>query len=238
MSDPPPSPLETTDDSPENDQKSKRPYVPSLGSHALRAISYGERANDPGGSGRPRSRTQTDHPDSARRLAITDPPNPLPTTTASKCSVPVLASPCTVETILPNDGIGNVPNLLGRQTRAPLFSRCPAKPAEPVDAATEYPGRSAARRSRLVTEPRGRRFALPPPTSRSRRRSRAIRQGPTLTNWPEGTRPDQSSVFCHNEMMVPTPPQRVWEWLVTAGMWSRWYVNAGNVKLPGNQVRL
>lgn len=89
-----------------------------------------------------------------------------------------------------------------------------------------------------MAEPRSRRFALPPPRSRSRRRSKAMRQGWTLTNWPEGARPDQSSVFCHNEMMVPTPPQRVWEWLVTAGMWSRWYVNAGDVELPGNQVRL
>jgi Polyketide cyclase / dehydrase and lipid transport len=59
-----------------------------------------------------------------------------------------------------------------------------------------------------------------------------------LTNWPEGTRPDQSSVFCHNEIRVPTPPQRVWDWLVCAGMWSRWYRNAGDVVLPGDQLRL
>ena len=61
------------------------PYRPSLGSQKVVASSRGLRGNEPGGYGFPRSRTQTDLPASASRYAITEPPKPEPTTTASKC---------------------------------------------------------------------------------------------------------------------------------------------------------
>src|SRR3954470_15990086 len=86
MSEPPPSPLEINAFRPRNDQKSYRPCAPSLGSHVARENSSGVRGNDPGGHGFPRSSRQTFTPASARRYPITDPPNPEPTTTASKAS--------------------------------------------------------------------------------------------------------------------------------------------------------
>ena len=82
-SEPPPSPLATIPPMPRNDQTSKTPCSPSLGSQKLCAMSHGVRGNEPGGYALPRSRTRTDMPASARRNAVTDPPNPEPTTTAS-----------------------------------------------------------------------------------------------------------------------------------------------------------
>jgi hypothetical protein len=53
----------------------------------------------------------------------------------------------------------------------------------------------------------------------------------TLTGWPEGTHPRESSVFAHNEVLIDASPQRVWDWLVDAGYWSRWYFNAAGVTI-------
>src|SRR4051812_48389213 len=69
---------------PEKDQTSNMPWSPSLGSQKLRAMSNGDLANEPGGYSRPRSRTHTSQPASARRYAMTEPPNPEPMTTTSK----------------------------------------------------------------------------------------------------------------------------------------------------------
>src|SRR5262245_6938816 len=71
---------------PRNDQTLNIPCRPSLGSQKFRAMSAGLRGKDPGGNDLPRSSTQTRCPPSARRYAVTDPPKPEPTTTASKCS--------------------------------------------------------------------------------------------------------------------------------------------------------
>src|SRR4051794_36962481 len=90
MSEPPPSPLETSASIPLNDHTLNIPSLPSLGSQRFRAISAGVRGNDPGGYGFPRSSRQTRLPASARRYAVTDPPKPEPTTTASKCSSSVV----------------------------------------------------------------------------------------------------------------------------------------------------
>src|SRR5918997_4090998 len=84
MSEPPPSPLLTTAEIRENDHTSNRPCRPSLGSQKFRAMSWGERAKEPGGYALPRSSRQTSRPASARRHAITEPPKPDPTTTTSK----------------------------------------------------------------------------------------------------------------------------------------------------------
>src|SRR5215218_9522967 len=86
MSEPPPSPLDTSASSPSNDHRSNIPWRPSLGSQKLFFTPSGLRGKDPGGYGLPRSRTRTLRSASARRQAVTDPPKPDPTTTASKCS--------------------------------------------------------------------------------------------------------------------------------------------------------
>src|SRR5262245_44454901 len=85
-SDPPPRPLDTMPPRPRKDQTLKSPWSPSLGSHKLRLISHGLRANEPGGYAFPRSRRQTDIPACESLWVITDPPKPDPTTTTSKCA--------------------------------------------------------------------------------------------------------------------------------------------------------
>src|SRR5436309_5148730 len=63
------------------------PYRPLLGSQKFFEKPSGLRGNEPGGYGLPRSSRQTRLPASARRYAVTEPPKPDPTTTASKCSL-------------------------------------------------------------------------------------------------------------------------------------------------------
>src|SRR6202043_1459202 len=93
MSEPPPTPAETTACMCENDQMSNSPYVPLLGRQKLLCSSKGVPPNEPGGYGLPRSRTQTLIPPSASRQAATEPPKPDPTTTPWKCSSATVYSP-------------------------------------------------------------------------------------------------------------------------------------------------
>src|SRR5689334_23050972 len=87
MSDPPPSPLETTAPRPPKLHGSHSPCRPSAGrQNAWSRTWRGVRGNEPGGYGRPRSSSSTSRPACASRQAVTDPPNPDPTTTASKVS--------------------------------------------------------------------------------------------------------------------------------------------------------
>src|SRR5215218_6059592 len=86
MREPPPSPLEISASNPENDHRSKSPCRPSLGSQKFDWKPIGLRGNDPGGYLLPRSRTSTRLSAAAIRCAVTDPPDPLPTTMQSKGS--------------------------------------------------------------------------------------------------------------------------------------------------------
>ncbi len=86
MSDPPPSPLAQIASMLSKLHMLNMPCPPALGSQNCDFIPSGERGNELGGNGLPRSSRQTLWPASARRYAVTDPPNPDPTTTASKCS--------------------------------------------------------------------------------------------------------------------------------------------------------
>ena len=86
MSEPPPSPLDTTESQPLKRQTSNIPCSPAAGSQKARLISAGVRGKLSGGYAWPRSSRMTDKPDSASRYAVTAPPKPDPTTTASACS--------------------------------------------------------------------------------------------------------------------------------------------------------
>src|SRR5215211_2993782 len=86
MREPPPSPLETTARSLLKDHRLYKPYRRSLGFQKLCFIRWGLRGNDPGGYALPRSNRQTRKPASLSLYVITEPPNPEPITTASKCS--------------------------------------------------------------------------------------------------------------------------------------------------------
>lgn len=49
--------------------------------------------------------------------------------------------------------------------------------------------------------------------------------------WPQEEQPKGAQVFVHNERIVPAPPERVWNLLVTAQGWSEFYANAHFVEL-------
>jgi acetyl esterase/lipase len=51
--------------------------------------------------------------------------------------------------------------------------------------------------------------------------------------FPEGYRREQSPVFARNELFVPAPAERVWEWLVKARRWPEFYGNAKDVEIEG-----
>src|ERR1700729_3765207 len=93
MSEPPPSPLDTTESQPLKRQTSNIPCSPAAGSQKARLISAGVRGKLSGGYACPRSSKMTDKPDSASRYAVTAPPKPDPTTTASACSGAGLRGP-------------------------------------------------------------------------------------------------------------------------------------------------
>jgi len=49
--------------------------------------------------------------------------------------------------------------------------------------------------------------------------------------WPQEEQPKGAKVFAHNERIVPAPPERVWDLLVAAQGWSKFYANAQFVAL-------
>jgi Polyketide cyclase / dehydrase and lipid transport len=56
--------------------------------------------------------------------------------------------------------------------------------------------------------------------------------------WPASAQPDTSHVYAHNEILVQAPVDRVWDWLVHAESWPRWYRNSRHVVLPAAQSTL
>jgi Polyketide cyclase / dehydrase and lipid transport len=48
--------------------------------------------------------------------------------------------------------------------------------------------------------------------------------------WPDGFAPQQCPVHVRNELAMPVPADRVWAWLVRAGLWPSWYPNSRNVR--------
>ena len=52
-----------------------------------------------------------------------------------------------------------------------------------------------------------------------------------FVHWPDGYAPASARVYAHNELVIPTSPDRVWEWLVRARQWPHWYPNSWSVKI-------
>lgn len=55
-------------------------------------------------------------------------------------------------------------------------------------------------------------------------------------HWPERYRPDRSTFFVHNEIMIDAPAQKVWDILVQIEAWPQWYVGAENLKLANSKT--
>ncbi len=57
-------------------------------------------------------------------------------------------------------------------------------------------------------------------------------------SWPAGMTPAECPVFVRNEITVDAPPERVWELLVGAGDWPRWFPRATRVRFERGGPRL
>jgi hypothetical protein len=67
----------------------------------------------------------------------------------------------------------------------------------------------------------------------SARTSRRRKQQPSeFEQWPKGYEPAAAHVFAHNEIVIPAPPDRVWEWLTRARQWPHWYPNSWHIEIP------
>jgi uncharacterized protein YndB with AHSA1/START domain len=51
--------------------------------------------------------------------------------------------------------------------------------------------------------------------------------------WPRGFDPQHADLFAHNEIAIGAPCARVWEHLIAAPRWPRWYANASEVVMAG-----
>ncbi|MGH3427439.1 MAG: SRPBCC family protein [Pseudonocardiaceae bacterium] len=55
--------------------------------------------------------------------------------------------------------------------------------------------------------------------------------------WPRGEQPKGAKVFSHNELIIPAPPERVWDLLVDVQGWQEFYNNAEFVELVDSRQR-
>lgn len=53
--------------------------------------------------------------------------------------------------------------------------------------------------------------------------------------WPDEYRPEEAGFFVHNEMAIKASPQVVWNILVKAEDWPKWYNGATDVKILNNK---
>lgn len=56
--------------------------------------------------------------------------------------------------------------------------------------------------------------------------------------WPDGFRPDESSLYVRNVRRIEQPAAAVWNTLVRAPRWPAWYPNASQVRLPDGAANL
>jgi uncharacterized protein YndB with AHSA1/START domain len=54
---------------------------------------------------------------------------------------------------------------------------------------------------------------------------------PTVSeiHFPDRYLPAKSAVFVRNQIVIPAPPERVWNWLLRAELWPDWYNNSAEV---------
>lgn len=53
-------------------------------------------------------------------------------------------------------------------------------------------------------------------------------------HWPEGFDPMKADLFAHNEINVDASCQRVWDRIIDADQWPKWYPNSENVRIVSN----
>ena len=48
-------------------------------------------------------------------------------------------------------------------------------------------------------------------------------------HWPDGLTPTDADLFAHNEIVIQAPPEQIWQHLIAATAWPRWYSNSADV---------
>ena len=48
-------------------------------------------------------------------------------------------------------------------------------------------------------------------------------------HWPDGLNPIEADLFAHNEIAISAEPEQIWQYLIAATEWPRWYSNAADV---------
>ena len=48
-------------------------------------------------------------------------------------------------------------------------------------------------------------------------------------HWPDGLIPTDADLFAHNEIVIDAPPEQIWQHLIAATAWPRWYSNSAEV---------
>lgn len=67
----------------------------------------------------------------------------------------------------------------------------------------------------------------------SQKSLRASRSVPEQIAWPADYEPEKANFFVHNAIDIEAPPQVVWEILIQAETWPRWYEGASEVEVRG-----
>ena len=57
-------------------------------------------------------------------------------------------------------------------------------------------------------------------------------------HWPSAFLPERAEVFSHNEIDIKAPCSKVWNALLEAEDWPRWYSNCGKVEINGDSYLL
>jgi uncharacterized protein YndB with AHSA1/START domain len=54
--------------------------------------------------------------------------------------------------------------------------------------------------------------------------------------WPKGIEPRDFRVHSYNSIFINAPKQKVWEVLINASEWPKWYPNSKDVKIKNDSV--
>ncbi|MET0282719.1 MAG: SRPBCC family protein [Steroidobacteraceae bacterium] len=57
-------------------------------------------------------------------------------------------------------------------------------------------------------------------------------------HWPGEFRPEDASLFSHNELHIEAPAEKIWRHLVDVERWPSWYPNSRNIRLLDDAVKL
>jgi len=60
-------------------------------------------------------------------------------------------------------------------------------------------------------------------------------QASTEVHWPPGYSPTKADLFTHDEVVIHASPATVWNYLVAAEQWPRWYANSRDVRILNSE---